>query len=208
MEFKDKLQKLRKENNLTQEELASSLFVTRMAISKWETGRGYPNIDSLQAISKLFNISINDLLSCEELVNVTKSEKRETSYFYTFLIFFFVDILVLAFIFLPLYANAKDNNGIIMVNLFKFECSNSLKIIYSIWFSVKFLIGLMEAIFCFKKTNKAKQFLIISIIYEISLVSILILSRQPYPGILALFYLSIKICSVLYLLKKHGTISI
>ena len=48
MEFSEKLQKLRKDRSLTQEELAEALFVSRTAISKWESGRGYPSIDSLK----------------------------------------------------------------------------------------------------------------------------------------------------------------
>ena len=47
---------------LTQEELAESLYVSRTAISKWESGRGYPNIDSLKAISKFFSVTIDELL--------------------------------------------------------------------------------------------------------------------------------------------------
>ena len=52
MEFNEKLQKLRKGKKLTQEELAQDLFVSRTAISKWESGRGYPSIDSLKEISR------------------------------------------------------------------------------------------------------------------------------------------------------------
>ena len=59
MEFNEKLQKLRKEQNLTQEELAEKLFVSRTAISKWESGRGYPSIDSLKVIAKYFHITID-----------------------------------------------------------------------------------------------------------------------------------------------------
>ena len=50
LEFHEKLQELRKSRNLTQEELAEELYVSRTAISKWESGRGYPSIDSLKAI--------------------------------------------------------------------------------------------------------------------------------------------------------------
>ncbi|MEG2626288.1 MAG: bacitracin resistance transcriptional activator BcrR, partial [Christensenella sp.] len=52
MEFNEKLQELRKNKNLTQEQLAEQLYVSRTAISKWESGRGYPSIDSLKEISK------------------------------------------------------------------------------------------------------------------------------------------------------------
>ena len=54
MEFNEKLQELRKQRGLTQEELAEKLYVSRTAISKWESGRGYPNIESLKAIAKFF----------------------------------------------------------------------------------------------------------------------------------------------------------
>ena len=63
MEFNEKLQQLRKRRDLTQEELADQLYVSRTAVSKWESGRGYPNIDSLKAISKYFSVTIDELLS-------------------------------------------------------------------------------------------------------------------------------------------------
>ena len=56
MEFGEKLQALRRGWEMTQEELAHALYVSRTAISKWESGRGYPNIDSLKAISKYFAV--------------------------------------------------------------------------------------------------------------------------------------------------------
>jgi transcriptional regulator with XRE-family HTH domain len=59
MEFNEKLQNLRKQKGLTQDELADLLFVSRTAVSKWESGRGYPNIESLKAIAKLFSVTID-----------------------------------------------------------------------------------------------------------------------------------------------------
>ena len=76
MEFNEKLQELRKQKNLTQEELAGDLFVSRTAISKWESGRGYPGIDSLKEISRYFSVSIDELLSGEELLSVAENEKQ------------------------------------------------------------------------------------------------------------------------------------
>lgn len=64
MEFCEKLQELRKKRGLTQEELAEQLYVSRTAISKWESGRGYPSIDSLKAIAKFFSVSLLDDHAC------------------------------------------------------------------------------------------------------------------------------------------------
>jgi len=77
MEFNEKLQELRKQKGLTQEELAGHLFVSRAAISKWESGRGYPGIDSLKSISKFFSVSIDDLLSGDELIILAEEEQKE-----------------------------------------------------------------------------------------------------------------------------------
>ena len=62
METKDVLLELRKRNNLTQDELAEKLFITRQAVSRWESGETTPNIETLKALSALFNVSINTLL--------------------------------------------------------------------------------------------------------------------------------------------------
>ena len=70
MEFHEKLQELRKQKKLTQEDLAASLFVSRTAVSKWESGRGYPNIDSLKAIANFYSVTIDELLSDDELCSV------------------------------------------------------------------------------------------------------------------------------------------
>lgn len=64
MEFNEKLKELRSSRGLTQEELSEALFVSRTAISKWESGRGYPSIDSLREISDFFSVTIDELLTC------------------------------------------------------------------------------------------------------------------------------------------------
>ncbi len=62
METKEILTKMRRENSLTQNELAEKAFVTRQAVSKWESGESVPNTETLKLLSKLFNVSINTLL--------------------------------------------------------------------------------------------------------------------------------------------------
>ena len=62
METKDILFELRKKHKLTQDELAEKLFVTRQAVSRWESGETTPNIETLKSLSALFDVSINTLL--------------------------------------------------------------------------------------------------------------------------------------------------
>ena len=76
MEFNEKLQELRKSKGLTQEELAESLFVSRTAVSKWESGRGYPSIDSLKEISRYFSVTIDELICPEEILSAAEEEKQ------------------------------------------------------------------------------------------------------------------------------------
>lgn len=62
MEMQDILRNLREKNNLTQEQLARRVMVTRQAVSRWENGETQPNIETLKLLSKEFNVSINALL--------------------------------------------------------------------------------------------------------------------------------------------------
>ena len=62
METKDVLYALRTKQELTQDELAEKIHVTRQAVSRWETGETVPNTETLKRLSKLFDVSINTLL--------------------------------------------------------------------------------------------------------------------------------------------------
>ena len=66
METKDVIVRLRNQNNMTQEELAEKVYVTRQAVSRWETGETTPNIEALKQLSALFNVSINTLLGSDK----------------------------------------------------------------------------------------------------------------------------------------------
>lgn len=70
MFFNEKLKMLRKESNLTQEELAERLNVSRQAITKWESGDGIPDIENLKQISILFNTTIDELIKEDKIVTV------------------------------------------------------------------------------------------------------------------------------------------
>ena len=76
MNFKDNLKKIRKDNNLSQEELAEKLNVTRQSVSKWESGVAYPEMDKVIQICKMFNLNIDDLLNKDiKEVNEAKESK-------------------------------------------------------------------------------------------------------------------------------------
>ena len=109
MEFNEKLQELRKAKSLTQEELAEALFVSRTAISKWESGRGYPNLDSLKEISKFFSVSIDDLICSEEIISAAEDEKKECIDKYISLICSALDILPVLLLFMPVFGNGTDS---------------------------------------------------------------------------------------------------
>jgi HTH-type transcriptional regulator/antitoxin HipB len=65
IEVANKLVKLRKENGLSQEELASKLGISRQAVSKWERAEASPDTDNLICLAKLYNVSLDDLLKTD-----------------------------------------------------------------------------------------------------------------------------------------------
>ena len=82
MTFGEKLKKIRCDNELTQEQLAEKIFVTRTAISKWETDRGYPSIDSLKQLSNLFHITIDELISDDDIENKKLLDEKNAKKMY------------------------------------------------------------------------------------------------------------------------------
>ena len=88
--------------------MAEKLFVSRTAISKWESGRGYPSIDSLKIIAKYFNITIDELIGSEEIISLAEQDKKDTKKKYTALICGILDSLIVLLMFLPLFGNGGD----------------------------------------------------------------------------------------------------
>ena len=103
MEFHEKLQSLRRQRGLTQEELAQALYVSRTAVSKWESGRGFPNIDSLKAIAAFFSVSVDELLSGDALLTIAEAEGRRRAGHIRDLMFGLLDCGMGLLLFLPLF---------------------------------------------------------------------------------------------------------
>ena len=122
MDFGEKLKALRTERGLTQEQLAARLYVSRTAVSKWETGGGSPNLDSLQAVARLFDVSVDDLLSTDDLIVLASDERRSTARSSGMLSFGLLDVLAVVFAFIPLYG-VDDGSFVRMANLADYGAS-------------------------------------------------------------------------------------
>ena len=203
MEFKEILRDLRLRSNLTQEQLAEKLFVSRVTVSKWETGRGYPNLDSLKLISKIFSVSIDDLLSTEQLIEISDSNTKKQRSQLCSIFFGCIDFLVGILLFLPIFVD-KDVSDIVVVNsLLSVSFSNPIIRLNLISFiSIFSFFGVIELVLQTLQCQfwiKIKFYLSFgfSFICEI----LLIFTNQQYPAFLILFFSVIKIYIFLKLRK-------
>ena len=193
MEFNEKLQELRKNKGLTQEELAEALYVSRTAISKWESGRGYPSIDSLKEIAKYFSVTIDELLSSDEVLSIAEEDNKQKETHFRSLVFGLLDISVLMFFFLPFFGQ-KANGVIQEVSLLSLnEITTYLKTAYyAIVISIA-IYGILILAFqncqkVFWANNREK----ISLILNVAAVLLFIISSQPYAGAFLFIFLAIK----------------
>lgn len=193
MEFSEKLQELRKHKGLTQEELAELLFVSRTAVSKWESGRGYPNIDSLKAIARFFGVTIDELLSGDELLTIAEKDTEQKENHIRDLVFGLLDISVAVFFFLPLFG--QKVNGIIQeVSLLSLTgIASYLRIAYFVVVIGIAVFGILtlalqkcQQLFWVRNKNR------ISLILNAVGVTLFIISTQPYAAILLFVFLVIK----------------
>lgn len=190
MEFSERLQKLRTQRNLTQEQLANQLFVSRTAISKWETGRGTPNLDSLQAIAKLFGVSLDELLSTEEVVVMAKNEnKRNTEQILCYIDSVLNLMSVFGFL-LPMYKVFK-NNVYYCVPLYQYS-GFMHKTIFIIQSAI-LLCGVLGLIFQWKEKEKIYNFVKFSgYILMIIFIFLLIALNHPNASSFCFAFLLIK----------------
>ncbi len=193
MEFNEKLQQLRKQRGLTQEELAEALYVSRTAISKWESGRGYPGIDSLKEISKFFSITIDDLLSGEKLISIAEKENKSNIQNICDLLFGIVDLMSIMLILLPLYPKPM-NDYIYSVPLFVYtDLSSIQQIIYWTMFVALIICGAVKVISIQAKIKKGQKTLtVISIICGVITVLFLAMAREAYAVSTAFVLLLLK----------------
>ena len=201
MEFNEKLQELRKQKGLTQEELAEKLYVSRTAISKWESGRGFPNIESLKAISKCFSVSLDELLSGEEILAIAENDHKQKERTLRDLIFGLLDCGMALLLFLPFFGVRAD--GVIKeVSLLTLDgIQPYLRTTYIVFVSIMIVLGIMTLALqnCHQKLWIQSKSLLSLALSAIG-VCLFIISQQPYAAVFVFAFLMIK---TLMLIKRQ-----
>ena len=200
MEFHEKLQQLRKSRGLTQEELAEVLYVSRTAVSKWESGRGMPSIESLKAISKFFAVTLDDLLSSEELLVIAEDDHKQKEMHIRDMIYGLLDCSMALLFLLPFFGQ-KANGAIQEVSLLALtEIQLYLKVLYLVIVIGMTALGVLTLALrnsncAFWIQNKSKVSLLVNAIG----VFLFIISQQPYAAVFVFAFLIIK---ALMLMKR------
>jgi len=202
MEFNDKLCTLRQQKGLTQEELASALFVSRTAVSKWESGRGYPSIDSLLAIAKFFDTSLDSLLSTEEVFTIAEENGKRRTARLRDLIFALLDISAALLLFLPFFAERVNFGRVTSASLLSLiGISPYLRVTFSVLIFLSVAVGILNlalAVVELPLWNKNKC--IISLSLNAAAALLFIVSLHPYAAAFSFVILLIKLA---VFIKNH-----
>ena len=198
MEFHKKLQELRKQKGLTQEELAESLFVSRTAISKWESGRGYPNIDSLKIIAKFFSVTIDELLSGEEVLTIAEEDQKQQEAHLRNIVFGLLDLSTAVAFFVPFFGQKADSYVQAVSLLLLTEIAPYLKAAYFVMVTGMVAFGISALTLqnyrgSFWVRNKS----ILSLLINTAAVCLFIISSQPYAAVFVFMLLVIKVAMLI-----------
>ena len=193
MEFHEKLQELRKKRGLTQEELAQILFVSRTAVSKWESGRGYPNIDSLKTIATFFGVTVDALLSGEELLTIAEEDNKQRENHLCELVFGLLDLSVVLLLLLPLFGQ-KNGQEIREVCLLFLEGNKLyLKLAYYGFVAASAVLGAVTLLMKNREETRRKQRIgKLSLLISALGVLLFVISLQPYAATIVFLFLIVK----------------
>lgn len=193
MELNEKLQELRKNKGLTQEELAAALYASRTAVSKWESGRGLPSIDSLKQISAFFDVSIDDLLSADKALSLAEQENKASQRSFCDLLLGISDLCAILLILLPLYPRV-DGKTVYAVDFLTYARTAAFSgWIFAFLFTGLILTGAVKIGSVCGKTETAQPLLTgISLCISIAAVLLLAVTRNAYATSLTFLLLVIK----------------
>jgi len=197
MQFHEKLKAYRSSCGLTQEQLGEKVFVSRVTISKWETGRGLPNLGSLQQLASLFGISVDELLGSNELVALAQTEVKNTVRQSHILMFGLLDVLCVLLVFLPIFADGKGHSFTLYafypIALFLQPLMMALVILPSAFGVVELALQSRLSVVWGSRILK------ISLTLSLLLLLLFVNSRQPYPST---FVLCLVVAKGFVLIKR------
>ena len=197
MEFHQRLAELRRQKGLTQEQLAERLYVSRAAVSKWESGRGLPSIDSLQAIARLFSISLDELLSTGEAISIAEADNRKNQTRTRDLMVGMLDLGALLLLLLPLFA-LRTEGGVQAVSIAALGVSPYLRILYYGVVSLTAVAGALTlALQAYENRIWARIKLPLSLALGTADVLLFTVSQQPYAAVFAFALLAAKVIPAL-----------
>ena len=201
MTLGEKLKKLRTDKNLTQEELAEILFVSRTAISKWESDRGFPNIESLKTISKYFSVSLDELLSGEEILAIAENDNKQKERTLRDLIFGLLDCGMALLLFLPFFGQKADGFIRSVSLLALSNIQTYLKTAYIAFVCIMIVLGVMTlALQNCRQRLWTQSKSVLSLSLSAGGVCLFIISQQPYAAVFVFAFLIIK---ALMLIKRQ-----
>ena len=193
MEFHEKLQELRKQKGMTQEEMAARLYVSRTAISKWESGRGYPNIESLKALAVFFSVTVDELLSPGEVLTIAEEDHKQKETHFCDLVYGLLDLSMAMLLFLPLFAE-RGGGTVQAVSLFApGGIQPYLKAAYLAVVIGLMLVGTLTlALQSCQGSVWLKSKTMLSLSLGTVAVLLFMMSLQPYAAMLAFVFLTVK----------------
>ncbi len=193
MEFSKKIQELRRQKGWTQEELAVALYVSRTAVSKWESGRGYPEIESLKRLAAIFSVTVDDLLSGDELLSAAECDRKQHEGRLHDVVFGLSDLSMLLLLFLPLFAQRAEGT-VREVSLLSLNTDSTivttmlmmLSVVTVLWGVLTLALQTMDNA-TWKKSNR-----LISLLLSVASVLVCIVSLQPYAAVFVFAFLMMK----------------
>ena len=194
MEFNSKLQELRKQKGMTQQQLADALFVSRTAVSKWESGRGYPSIDSLRAISLVFDVTLDELLSGEQLLTLAEKDTRQKEARTRDLLFGSLDVSAAMLFVLPLFGERTEEavralSLVELGNISPYLTVGYYSVVIGLILTGLLTLALQGCNLPLWTSIKGK----LSLLLSTAAVLLFVISLQPYAAVLTFILLSVKV---------------
>ncbi len=200
--FCEKLKILRTEKKLTQEQLAEKLFVSRVTVSKWESGRGLPNIDSLKLLADVMQVSVDELLCGSEIISVAQKQIQQSGENFQRFFMALADIMCVLLLFLPLYTDFSDGS-FRQVVIYNLHTINAFTKIGHYFFDILIsTFGLFEIVIQNIQGSKNNQTVqkkpffpvqtVISVLITTFALAWNIVTRQMYVSVFLVFMLAFK----------------